>query len=91
MTVVIVVWSVRNGLLLTKQYGSKGKSMSIKLQRGLNFVDVNYGYRWQLEKPWTYKEREVMWTCKAVNKHPLQLEEKDWFIGDIAEGLEKQQ
>jgi hypothetical protein len=61
----------------------------MKLIKGLEFTDTGNGYRWQLEKSWTYKNREVMWTCKAVNKHPLQPEEKDWFIGDIAEGLEK--
>ncbi len=63
----------------------------MELKKGIEFTDLTDGYRWKLEKPWTYKGREVMWTCKAVNKHPLQLEEKDWFIGDIAEGLEKQQ
>ena len=30
-----------------------------------------------------------MWTCKAVDKQPLQNEEKDWFVGDIAESLAK--
>ncbi len=63
----------------------------MELKKGIVFTDVSNGYIWQLEKSWTYKNREVMWTCKAVNKHPLQPEEKDWFIGDIAEGLEKQQ
>jgi hypothetical protein len=61
----------------------------MELIEGLEFTDLTNGYKWQLEKPWTYKEREVMWTCKAVNKHPLQPEEKDWFVGDIAESLEK--
>ncbi len=61
----------------------------MELTQGLEFTDLSNGYRWQLEKLWTYKEREVMWTCKAVNKHPLQAEEKDWFVGDIAESLEK--
>jgi hypothetical protein len=63
----------------------------MELKKGIEFTDLTDGYRWKLEILWTYKGREVMWTCKAVNKHPLQLEEKDWFIGDIAEGLEKQQ
>ena len=61
----------------------------MELIEGLEFTDLTNGYKWQLEKPWTYKEREVMWTCKAVNKHPLQPVEKDWFVGDIAESLEK--
>ncbi len=61
----------------------------MELTQGLVFTDLSNGYRWQLEKLWAYKNREVMWTCKAVNKHPLQPEEKDWFVGDIAESLEK--
>jgi hypothetical protein len=43
----------------------------------------------RLEKEWNYKGKQVMWTCKAVNKQPLQDDEKDWFVGDIAESLAK--
>lgn len=57
--------------------------------QGLEFTDLRDGYRWRLEKRWTFKDREAMWTCKAVNKQPLQAEEKDWFVGDIAESLAK--
>lgn len=61
----------------------------MKLKTGMIFRDLTNGYQWRLEKRWTYKGIERMWTCKAVDKQPLQPEEKDWFIGDINEGLEK--
>jgi hypothetical protein len=58
-------------------------------QAGLEFTDLRYGFKWRLEKEWNYKGKQVMWTCKAVNKQPLQDDEKDWFVGDIAESLAK--
>ncbi len=59
-------------------------------QAGLEFTDLNYGYRWKLKKEWIFKGKQAMWTCEAVNKKPFQPIEKDWFIGDIAEALERE-
>lgn len=58
-------------------------------KQGLEVVDAKTGYRWRLEKEWKYKGRQAMWECLAVDKQPEQDEEKLWFVGDIAESLEK--
>lgn len=60
-------------------------------KQGLEVVDIKTGYRWRLEKRQTFKGREAMWDCIAVEQKPNQHDTKLWFVGDIAESLEKKQ
>jgi hypothetical protein len=61
----------------------------IEYEQGLELVDMKTGYRWRLEKEWKYKGRQAMWDCIAVDQKPNQKDTKLWFVGDIAESLEK--
>jgi hypothetical protein len=58
-------------------------------KQGLEIVDIKTGYKWRLEKRWTFKGREAMWDCVAVDKKLNQQDTKIWFVGDIAESLGK--
>ena len=56
---------------------------------GLEVIDIKTGYKWKLEKEWRFKGNQAMWDCVAVDKKPNQQDIKLWFVGDIAESLEK--
>ncbi|MGB7444471.1 MAG: hypothetical protein WA919_25685 [Coleofasciculaceae cyanobacterium] len=66
-------------------------SLIMSIEIGQEFIEVNKGYRWKIEKPWFYEKlnKRIGWECIAVDRKMGQTEISKWFDEEVRNFLEK--